>query len=47
MFEGIFVGTTKTCSQKYLNNEFNFLADIFVVYGHDHKLMLAIINEKK
>ena len=37
----------RLCSGKYLDEELNFLVDIFVENGHDRNYLISIINENK
>ena len=48
-FKGFLARATKICSEKYLREEIEYLADIFCENGQDRKTLLKIINnfEKK
>ena len=37
----------KLCSEKYLDDELNFLVDMFVENGHDRNHLYSIIRENK
>ena len=51
LIEGIFKGfvsrAKRLCSGKYLDEELNFLVDMFVENGHDRNYLNSIINENK
>ena len=44
IFKGSVSRAKKLCSEKYLDDELNFLVDMFVEYGHDQNHLYSIIR---
>ena len=47
IFKGFVSRAKKLCSEKYLDDELNFLVDMFVENGHDRNHLYSIIRENK
>ena len=47
ILKGIVSKANKLCSEKYLDEELNFLVDMFVGNGHDRNHLYSIIRENK
>ena len=47
IFKGLVFSAKKLCSEKYLDDKLNFLADMFVENGHDQNHLYSIIQENR
>ena len=47
IFKGFLSRAKKLCSEKYLDDELNFLVDMFVENRHDRNHLYSIIRENK
>ena len=47
IFKGFVSRAKKLCSEKYLDEELNFLVDMFVENGHNRNHLYSIIRENK